>query len=308
MPKNKLVDTTKKNIKRNKFLSLSTILVASIVLVISSFFISVGLLSQKAIKYYEKKAQVIIFFKRDTKEADIMKIKDLFNDALLVEKIEFISQEQALAIYKEDFSDNPDLLATVTADSLPPSLEIRAKDVDSLLTLIERINKERETNSSIDEVMYFKDVVNNLRTLSNTIRIASIILISALLVIAFSLIRIAVGFNINSHRDEIKIMNLMGSTNKYIKMPYLFEGAYYGGLGGFIAATLIIVPFYILIVSLMRNPDFSFSFNQILRDLGLTFLRPVNLPFIIIYYLAHILSGILIGLVSSLSAIKKYLD
>jgi len=308
MPKNKLVDTTKKNIKRNKFLSLSTILVASIVLVISSFFISVGLLSQKAIKYYEKKAQVIIFFKRDTKEADIMKIKDLFNDALLVEKIEFISQEQALAIYKEDFSDNPDLLATVTADSLPPSLEIRAKDVDSLLTLIERINKERETNSSIDEVMYFKDVVNNLRTLSNTIRIASIILISALLIIAFSLIRIAVGFNINSHKDEIKIMNLMGSTNKYIKMPYLFEGAYYGGLGGFIAATLIIVPFFILIVSLMRNPDFSFSFNQILRDLGLTFLRPVNLPFIIIYYLAHILSGILIGLVSSLSAIKKYLD
>lgn len=308
MPKNKLVDTTKKNIKRNKFLSLSTILVASIVLVISSFFISIGILSQKAIKYYEKKAQVIIFFKRDTKEADIMKIKDLFNDALLVEKIEFISQEQALAIYKEDFSDNPDLLATVTADSLPPSLEIRAKDVDSLLTLIERINKERETNSSIDEVMYFKDVVNNLRTLSNTIRIASIILISALLVIAFSLIRIAVGFNINSHKDEIKIMNLMGSTNKYIKMPYLFEGAYYGGLGGFIAATLIIVPFFILIVSLMRNPDFSFSFNQILRDLGLTFLRPVNLPFIIIYYLAHILSGILIGLVSSLSAIKKYLD
>lgn len=308
MPKNKLVDTTKKNIKRNRFLSLSTILVASIVLVISSFFISIGILSQKAIKYYEKKAQVIVFFKRDTKETDIMKLKELFNDSLLVESIDYISQEKALAIYKEDFSDNPDLLATVTADSLPPSLEIRAKDVDSLLTLIERINKERETNSSIDEVMYFKDVVNNLRTLSNTIRIASIILISALLVIAFSLIRIAVGFNINSHKDEIKIMNLMGSTNKYIKMPYLFEGAYYGGLGGFIAATLIIVPFYILIVSLMRNPDFSFSFNQILRDLGLTFLRPVNLPFIIIYYLAHILSGILIGLVSSLSAIKKYLD
>lgn len=308
MPKNKLVDTTKKNIKRNKFLSLSTILVASIVLVISSFFISIGILSQKAIKYYEKKAQVIVFFKRDTKEADIMKLKELFNDSLLVESIDYISQEKALAIYKEDFSDNPDLLATVTADSLPPSLEIRAKDVDSLLTLIERINKERETNSSIDEVMYFKDVVNNLRSLSNTIRIASIILISALVVIAFSLIRIAVGFNINTHKEEIKIMNLMGSTSKYIRMPYLFEGAYYGGLGGFIAATLIIVPFFIVVVSLMRNPDFSFSFNQILRDLGLTFLRPVNIPFLIIYYLAHVLSGMFIGIISSLSAIKKYLN
>lgn len=308
MPKNKLVDTTKKNIKRNKFLSLSTILVASIVLVISSFFISIGILSQKAIKYYEKKAQVIVFFKRDTKEADIMKLKELFNDSLLVESIDYISQEKALAIYKEDFSDNPDLLATVTADSLPPSLEIRAKDVDSLLTLIERINKERETNSSIDEVMYFKDVVNNLRSLSNTIRIASIILISALVIIAFSLIRIAVGFNINTHKEEIKIMNLIGSTSKYIKMPYLFEGAYYGGLGGIIAATLIIVPFFIVVISLMRNSDFSFSYNQILRDLGLTFLRPVNIPFLIIYYLAHVLSGMFIGIVSSLSAIKKYLN
>ncbi len=80
MTKNKIVETTKKNIQRNKFLSLSTIFVSAIVLLISSFFISIGILSQKAIKYYEKKAQVIVFFKRDTKEADIMKIKELFND------------------------------------------------------------------------------------------------------------------------------------------------------------------------------------------------------------------------------------
>ncbi len=307
MTKNKIVETTKKNIQRNKFLSLSTIVVSAIVLLISSFFISIGILSQKAIKYYEKKAQVIVFFKRDTKEADIMKIKELFNDPLLVENIDYISQEKALSIYKEDFSDNPDLLATVTADSLPPSLEIRAKDVDSLLLLIEKINKEKETNSSIDEVMYFKDVVNNLKSLSFTIRIASVILISALVVIAFSLIRIAVGFNINTHKDEIKIMNLMGSSSRYIRMPYLFEGAYYGGLGGFIAATLIIVPFYIIVLSLSRNPDFSFSFNQILRDLNVIFLRPINILFLISYYSIHMLSGIVIGIISSISAIKKYL-
>jgi len=307
MTKNKIVETTKKNIQRNKFLSLSTIFVSAIVLLISSFFISIGILSQKAIKYYEKKAQVIVFFKRDTKEADIMKIKELFNDPLLVENIDYISQEKALSIYKEDFSDNPDLLATVTADSLPPSLEIRAKDVDSLLLLIEKINKEKETNSSIDEVMYFKDVVNNLKSLSFTIRIASVILISALVVIAFSLIRIAVGFNINTHKDEIKIMNLMGSSSRYIRMPYLFEGAYYGGLGGFIAATLIIVPFYIIVLSLSKNPDFSFSFNQILRDLGIIFLRPINILFLISYYSIHMVSGIVIGIISSVSAIKKYL-
>lgn len=308
MEKSKLIETTKKNMRRNKFLSLSTILVSTIVLLISSFFISLGIISQKAVKYYEKKAEVIIFFKKDTKEADIMLLKERLNDPNVIENIEYVSQEQALTIYKDYYSENPDLLSTVTADSLPPSLEIRAKSVDSLLTLIKNIEKERETNSAIDDIFYFPDVVKTLKSLSNTIKITSIILISALVVVAFSLIRITIGFNINSHKEEIKIMNVVGSPSKYIKTPYILEGLYYGSLGGVLAATIIIIPFYIVLASLMSNPDFSFSFNQILRDLGLTFLRPVNIPFLIIYYLVHILVGATIGVVSSLSAVKRYLD
>jgi len=308
MTKSKLIETTKKNMKRNRFLSLSTILVSTIVLLISSFFISLGIISQKAIKYYEKKAEVIIFFKKDTKESDIMMLKERLNNQDTVESIEYVNQEKALSIYKDYYSSSPDLIATVTADSLPPSLEIRAKSVDALLTLIQDIEKERKTNSSIDDIFYFPDVVKTLKSLSNTIKIASIILISALSVVAFSLIRITIGFNINSHKEEIKIMNVVGSPDKYIKVPYILEGLYYGSLGGILAATMIIIPFYIILSSLMSNPDFSFSFNQILKDLGLIFLRPVNILFLIIYYLAHTIIGALIGVISSLSAVKKYLD
>ncbi len=308
MEKSKLIETTKKNMKRNRFLSLSTILVSTIVLLISSFFISIGIISQKAIKYYEKKAEVIIFFKKDTKEDDILTLKERLDNPNTIENIEYVDQQKALAIYKNYYSDNPDLIATVTADSLPPSLEIRAKSVEDLLTLIEVIEKEKEINSTIDDIFYFPDVVKTLESLSNIIKIVSIILISALVVIAFSLIRITIGFNINSHKEEIKIMNVVGSPDKYIKIPYILEGLYYGALGGVLAATLIIVPFYIVISSLMSNSDFSFSLNQILRDLGLTFLKPVDLLFLITYYLVHLLTGALIGIISSLSAVKRYLD
>jgi len=308
MKKSKLIETTKKNMKRNRFLSLSTILVSTIVLLISSFFISIGIISQKAVEYYEKKAEVIIFFKKDTNENDILILKEKLNNPDTIEEIEYVNQEEALSIYREYYSDNPDLIATVTADSLPPSLEIRAKSVEDLLTLIEEIQKEKEINSTIDDIFYFPDVVKTLESLSSTIKIVSIILITALGVIAFSLIRITIGFNINSHKEEIKIMNVVGSPDKYIKIPYILEGLYYGALGGVLAATLIIVPFYIVISSLMSNPDFSFSLNQILRDLGLTFLKPVDLSFLIIYYLVHLLTGGLIGIISSLSAVRRYLD
>lgn len=308
MKSNKIIEVTKKNIKRNKFLSLSTVMVTSVVLLISSFFISLGIIAQKGIEHYEKKAQVIVFFKRDTSESDILAMKERLYDKETTESITYISQQEALSIYKEDFADNPDLLATVTADSLPPSLEIKAKSVDSLMDMINRIKKEKETNASIDDVIYFKEVVNNLKRISSIIKVTSIILISALVIIAFLLIRITIGFNINSHSEEIKVMNLVGSPKHYITKPYILEGSLYGALGGFIATSILIIPLYIFLSSLTKDASLSYWLNQTLRDLGLLFIKPVNILFLLIYYLVHIGAGALIGVVSSLSAVKRYLE
>ncbi len=303
-----VVETTKKNMKRNRLLSMSTIFVTSVVLIISSFFISIAIMGKKTVDYYEKKAQVIIFFKKDTKESNILLLKDKLYNPDLVESIEYISQEQALSIYKEDFAENPDLLSTVTADSLPPSLEIRAKSVDSLLKIIEIASEEKKTNATIDEVMYFKDVVQNLKRFSTIIQISTAVLIVALVLIAFSLIRVTIGFNINTHREEIKVMHLVGSSDEYIKLPFILEGCFYGLIGGFIAASVIIIPWYLFMSFGLRDNNFAYWLNQVLRDFGFSFLKPVNILFLLAYYATHLATGAVIGTISSISAVKKYLD
>lgn len=303
----KIFITAGKNISRNRWLSLSTIFVSTIVLVISSVFISVAIFGKKAVKYYEQKAQVILFFKRDVSEANILQVRDKLYDPELIEEITFISQEQALQIYEKDFADNPDLIATITADSLPASLEIKAKSVDFLIEIIERINKEKETNAYIDDVLYFKDVVENLKTLSRIINLGSIVLIVGLLLITFILIRITIGFNINAHRDEIQIMHLVGSSDKFIRLPFILEGCIYGLIGGFLAATLVVVPWYALIYY-TQNTDFAFWVNQLLVDFNFGFLKSFNLAFLLVYYLVHMFAGGLLGIVSSLSAVKRYLE
>jgi len=302
----KVFDTTKKNVRRNRWLSFATIFVSTIVLSITSFFISAAILSRVAVKYYEQRSQVIIFFQKDTPEADILTLRDKIYDPTLISDIKYVSQEDALSIYKIDFAENPDLISTVTADSLPPSLEIRAYNIDGLLQIITNVNKEKDTNPSIDEIMYFKDVVDNLKTLSRIINIGAIVLISGLLIISFFLIRITIGFNINAHKDEIQIMNLVGSTNSFIKTPFILEGAFYGLVGGFLAATLIIVPWYI-VVMYAQGTDFATWLNQMLSDFGLNFLKTPNIIFIPIYYVFHLIFGALLGIVSSFSAVRRYL-
>ncbi len=297
---------TKKNIKRNKWLTLSTILVSTIVFTLSSVFVSASILIQKSTDYYEQKAQVIVFFKKATTEEEIFAFRDVINNKELVEEIEYVSQDEALEIYREDFADNPDLISTVTADSLPASLEIRAKDIDSLLQVIDNINKAKETNASVDEVMYFKDVVDNMRTLSRIVKVGSAILITAMALVTVSLIRVTIGFNIKLHQEEIQIMHLVGSPDKFIRTPFLLEGTLYGLLGGLISSLLIIVPWYTLI-DYSKGTDFSFWVEQFLLDVKLPFLAEINITFILIFVLLHLIVGSLFGFFSSLSAVRKYL-
>ncbi len=302
----RVLTVTKKNIKRNKWLTISTILVASIVFTLSSIFISASILTKRVVQYYEQRAQVIVFFKKGTTEQDIFKFKDIINDKDLVEEIRYVSQEEALDIYKEDFKDNPDLISTVTADSLPASLEIRAKNIDSLLLIIEDINKVKETDPNVDEVMYFKDVVDNMRTLSRIINIGSIILITAMALVTISLIRVTIGFNIKIHQEDIQIMHLVGSSDKFIRTPFLLEGTFYGFIGGLLSAIFVLVPWYI-IIGYTKGTDFSYWIDQLLVDINLPFLAKISITFILIFTLIHILVGSTFGFVSSYSAVKKYL-
>jgi len=302
----RVLSVTKKNIKRNKWLTVSTILVASIVFTLSSIFISASILTKKVVEYYEQRAQVIVFFKKGTSEEDILKFKERINDQEIVEEILYVSQEEALEIYREDFKDNPDLISTVTADSLPASLEIRAKDINSLLLVIENINSVKETDPNVDEVMYFKDVVDNMRTLSRLINIGSIVLITAMALVTISLIRVTIGFNIKIHQEEIEIMHLVGSSDKFIRTPFLLEGTFYGFIGGLLSSLFVLVPWY-TVIAYTKGTDFSYWIDQLLIDINLPFLAEISITFILLFVLTHILVGSIFGFTSSYSAVKKYL-
>lgn len=291
---------------KNKWFTVSTIFVTAIVFTISSFFISLAIIGRGAVKYYEQRAQVIVFFDKETPEEEIFRVRDRINSSELVESIVYISQDDALNIYREDFADNPDLVSTITADALPPSLEVRAVSIDALISVIEEINIEKDTNVYIDDVMYFKDVVDNMRTLSMIINLGAVVVISALIVITFFLIRVTIGLNIKLHQDEIKIMHLVGGTESFIKTPFLIEGALYGVIGGLLASALILIPWY-TIVYFSQGADFWYWISQLLTDFNLTFLNSFNLLFVLIHVLIHTGIGALLGITSSYSAVAKYL-
>ena len=306
MNNTRVFSVTTKNIKRNKWLTISTILVSAIVFTLTSVFISASLILSKTVDYYEQRAQVIVFFKKGTEESEIFKFREQINDPEIIDELLYISQEEALEVYKQDFADNPELISTVTADSLPPSLEIRAKSIDSLLTIIEDINIAKESNPNIDDVMYFKDVVNNIKTLSNIINVGGIVLISSMILITIALIRVTIGFNIKIHQEEIEIMHLVGSPDKFIRTPFILEGTIYGFVGALLATIIILIPWYSANIY-SNGTEFSTWITEMFKDINLSYVLKPDITFIPIYLFIHLIAGSIIGLLSSLSAVKKYL-
>ena len=304
---NRIAETTKKNIVRNKWLSVTTILVISIIFTLSTIFLSFALIIRNAVTYYEKRSQVIVFFKQETPESEIFKFRDAINDPNLVESIEYTSKEQALEIYKKDFENDPSLVDTITADTLPPSLGIRAKSIQDLEQVIKNINDEKAKNAYIDDVLYFKSVVDSIKTISNIMNYGALALIIGFIAVTFTLITVTISFNILSHKGEIEIMHLVGSTDKYIKTPFLLEGAFYGLIGSLISATVILVPWYILFYT-TRSSDINFWIVQSLNDLNLGFLNGFNIFFFLIFYAIQITLGIVLGALSSYIAVIRYMN
>lgn len=302
----RIIKMTKKHIRRNKWLSFASILVILFSFLISSIFVVLGIGSNKGLNALEKQGQIIVFFELNTPESEIRLVEDKIKASGLVQSIEYISEEEAQKIYIQDFENDVELVESVTTGALPPSLEIRAKDLNEIDEVLTLVTKEKDQNTNINEVVYYKEFIDRLKTAVNLVRFGGFALVTFLTLVSITLVFITIGFNIKAHQDEIKTMKLIGSTGMFIRTPYIIEGALYGFIGAIIAALIIQVIWFGGIL-LIRNSDLYYLMTQMLRELALIDLIQFNWVTALVMLGIESIAGIIVGAVSSMIAVIKYM-
>jgi cell division transport system permease protein len=305
--KNKrILDATKKNIVRNKWLSVATIIVIFITFAIASIFAALVIMSSKAISTFEKRAPIQIFFEDTATEEDVESVQSILEQTGLVEEFIFVDKEEGLERYKQTYSDYEELVESSTTDDVLLTLQVRAKSIDDMPQLKEYCEQIKEDQSYINDVWYFKDIVDTLRGISKVINIGGSVLVLALSLMSVILILITIGFNINAHKKEIEVMQLIGSTDSYIKLPFLIEGTFYGLVGSFISAFVLLTIWYVSIYILKSN-ELYILISGIFNEIDMNFLKDFNIVFVLGTLGAETFIGGIIGYISSSLAIKKYL-
>jgi cell division transport system permease protein len=290
------------SIKRTPFQSAASFLVLFFSLFLTFFLLFSLAFFEGILAYLETRPQIIAYFQPKTNENEIFKIRDELVSSGKVLSIKYTNQKEAFENYKKMNQDNPLLLEMVSADILPPSLEIYAKKPIFLPQIAEYLKKQ----PSIDEVQFQKDILERLLTLTSILRKVSFSFFGYLFLMTTAVLVALSHFKLALKKEEIELLSLLGASSFYIRKPFLKESvlmAFFTSIFSFALALLLLFYFqpflnsYLQGITALSVNVLGFSFN----------VWPINWVFLLAIFFLTSFFGIVISLFSTFLATSKYL-
>lgn len=291
------------NFVRNTWLSIAAVAIMVITLTIILFSIIANATFAHTIKQTTDKINVSMYLKDSVtkKQTDILitQLKQLDN----VESVTYISKDQALKNFKQQYANNVNILlaATESGNSLPATIQIKPRDVNRLDTIKSFIDKPEIQAQQSDKTSYsgqLKVAVDNISKAARFLRKAGIVGVAVFAVISIMIIFNTIQMAIFNRRDEITIMRLLGASTWYIRGPFVIESIIYGIFSAVISIALL-------------NSLFAVSSSTLqASSLGLLDINYANNYFANHFWLfltMQLSIGIFIGIVSSVIATRRYL-
>lgn len=284
---------------RNGWLSVAATGIVTFALVLVSTFVLLLLLGSSVIKNIQQKIDVEVYFKDEAKVADIVTIKDQLTQNPNAQSVRIISKKEALEIYKGQNERNQKLLDQISEEEnpLPASIQVKAKNPDDLEAFNQTLESDfaapliesRSDKENRDIIQRLQRIVSFIRSLGLFI---SLVVLTFAVLVVFNTIRIT----IFSRREEIEIMRLVGASNWYIRGPFIIEGIFYGVIATAIAMLIV----YLVVLA------FGPALSSYLRDINEDVPAYFRANFGIILGV-QLLTGIGVGVISSLIAIRRHL-
>jgi len=286
-----------KNIWRNKMFSIASIATMAACIFLLGIFYSIGTNFKTIVKEAEESVSVTVFFNEDQTDDQIKAIGEKIKKRPEVDRMEYISAEEAWKQYtKEMFKGNEEAAASFAGDNplaKSSNYQIYLKDVskqDAFVKAVQKIDGVREVNQSRVAAKTLTDF-NRLMTL------ISVGVIAILIAVAVFLISNTVTVGISVRKDEIAIMKLIGAKDSFVRAPFVVEGVVIGLVGSIIPLVIL----WFLYSSILRYVATKFTFLSNL----VTFV-PIGDVFHTLLPLSLVL-GVGIGYAGSRFTLKRHL-
>jgi len=155
-------------------------------------------------------------------------VKDRISDIKHVKTVRLIPKEESWKGLKTELG-----LQDIS-NPLPDTLRVRVDKPENIPVAFNQI----KTISGVEDMGYAKELAKKIQFLTHIVNTTMVFVIIISAALTITIINNTIQLVIQSRKDEIEIMRLMGVSNWYIKTPLVMQGAFYG----FVASIIAVLP------------------------------------------------------------------
>ncbi len=292
-----------KNFIRGGLVSFAAVLVMTITLSVVTLIILLQAVLFLSLNTIKDKVDVTIYFTVGAEEDNIILLKESLEKLPEVKSVSYTSAEEALKIFRDRHSDDYPTIAAldeIETNPLGAYLNVRAREISQYESIADFMKGDNAlvsgSASIVDKINYHQNklVIERLNTIISGAQklgfLITFILIIISIIVTFNTIRLTIFIS----KEEIGVMRLVGASDMHIRGPFMFEGVIYG----IIATVATLILFWPATAWLGRNMT---------NFLGLDMYDYYFSNFFQIFAII-LLSGIILGVISSFFAIRRYLN
>lgn len=287
-----IVGQLARNAKHGWTAQIMTLFTVMLSVLIFSFFFLVYTNMQKAASRLGNELRLVVYLESEVPINFRAEFQKKITNFEGVEDIVFISKEDAFERLKKQLGNDKDILAGLTPEFLPYSVEIYPnKDLKSLAR-IKEFSDYLKGLPGATKVQYGQDWIERFGYFVSLLRIIVVLTGSLLILTTVFMVSYTIRLTLESRQEELEILRFLGATNSYIRGPVIIEG-FLLGLLGTLSGMAALLFLYQWIKTRFSGPGFMNLFE-------LSFLPTTTVLIILSMSLLLCTSG-------SMISIRKYL-
>ena len=263
---NQHIQTIKLVLGRMQNNTLSTFMISLVIAVAlcvpGLFYLGVDHLS-KFTNHMQDETEISLFLKLDADKDAVTEIGEVLAKNDSIKNFHLVTKEnawQALKNKAEAENETDSKIADLEKNPLPDAFFIQAKSTEP--EALEALKQALQSIPGVEHVLLNTDWAKRLSALlalgKKIILFVTGLLAIALLVIIGNTIRM----QILTQKDEVIVSKLIGATNSFIRIPFLYAGILYGLFGGLLAIIMLMLAVKVFNLSVQQlsslySSDFS---------------------------------------------------
>lgn len=289
---------------RNAWLSTAATAVMTVTLLIITTSFMMRMIFADTIDVIQKRIDVSVYLVDNITDQQREQLTSAIREVPIVTDIAYISKEEARSIFEENNRselENLEALREVQSNPFPASLRVSTSDPSRLGEISDVAQREEFKplqSAPPSNAGERREAIDRIASVSQTFEVASltasIVFVVISMLIIFNTIRMAI-FN---RREEIQMMRLIGADPSFIRGPFIIEAALYGMAAAVIATVLV---YAVILTQSGMFANYQAQEIQVADTINLF----KSWPFLIVPIM--ILAGIVVGVSSSLLAMRRYL-